>query len=246
MTPSLSSPPAASTHRIRARLHPRRLPANRSPVATPRPARRADTMSRLIDLVLASTLLVLLMPLMAFIGVLVRITSRGPALFRQVRLGHHKQPFVMLKFRSMAADCGDGVHREFVRRLFVEEDPRDSRDGLYKLGGDSRVTRLGRILRATSLDELPQLVNVVRGEMALVGPRPSLPWELDLYEPHHHERFNVKPGMTGLWQVSGRSRLTAREAVALDVEYARRRSIALDLAILVRTVPALFSFWTAR
>jgi lipopolysaccharide/colanic/teichoic acid biosynthesis glycosyltransferase len=208
--------------------------------------RRADTVSRLIDVVLASTLLVLLMPLMVGIAVLVRVTSRGPALFRQVRLGHHKQPFVMLKFRSMAADCGDAAHREFVRRLFGEDDPRDGRDGLYKLGGDSRVTWLGRILRATSIDELPQLVNVVRGEMSLVGPRPALAWELELYEPHHHERFTVKPGMTGLWQVSGRSRLTAPEALRLDVEYARRRTVALDLAILVRTVPALFSFWTAR
>jgi lipopolysaccharide/colanic/teichoic acid biosynthesis glycosyltransferase len=202
--------------------------------------------SRLIDVVLGGTALVVLAPLMALIAVVVRLTSHGPALFRQSRIGYQKRPFVMLKFRTMAADCGDAVHRDFVGRMLRGEDPRElGAGGLYKLRGDCRVTGVGRVLRASSLDELPQLINVLRGEMSLVGPRPALAWEVELYQPHHHERFLVKPGITGLWQVSGRSRLTMNQALELDVEYARRRCIALDLSILVHTIPALFPSWTA-
>jgi lipopolysaccharide/colanic/teichoic acid biosynthesis glycosyltransferase len=200
----------------------------------PRPA---GPLTRLIDVVLAAVLLVVLAPLLLLIGALVRVTSRGPAIFEQSRVGYRRQPFVMLKFRTMYANCDDSVHRDFVGRMLGGEDPRSSGPGgLFKLVGDCRVTPVGRLLRASSLDELPQLVNVLRGEMSLVGPRPALAWELERYQPHHHERFLVKPGITGLWQVSGRSRLTINEALELDVEYARRRSLALDLWILVRTV----------
>ena len=202
--------------------------------------------SRQIDVLVAGFALVVLAPVMALILILIRLTSRGPAIFRQSRIGYRKRPFVMLKFRSMTVNCGDEVHRDFVGRMLGGEDPRGrSGGGLYKLQDDCRVTRVGRILRATSLDELPQLMNVLRGEMAIVGPRPALAWEVELYQPHHHERFEVKPGITGLWQVSGRSRLSMNEALELDVEYARRRSVALDLSIIVRTIPALFPSWTA-
>jgi len=205
-----------------------------------------ELVSRLIDVVLGSVLLIALAPLLALIAVCVRATSRGPAIFRQQRIGYREERFVMLKFRSMETDCSDRVHRDFVSRMLNGEDPRQTGDdGLFKLKRDCRVTRLGRFLRATSLDELPQLINVLRGEMALVGPRPALAWEVELYQPHHHERFDVKPGITGLWQVSGRSRLTMTEALELDVEYARRRTILLDLWILVRTLPALLPSWTA-
>jgi lipopolysaccharide/colanic/teichoic acid biosynthesis glycosyltransferase len=203
--------------------------------------------SRGMDLVLAGLLLVLLAPVMMLIALLVRITSPGPALYRQIRIGQHKRPFVMLKYRSMRAGCDDRVHRDFVRRELAGEDPRspDGR-GLFKLENDDRVTPIGALLRLTSLDELPQLINVIRGEMALVGPRPALAWELDLYQPHHHERFAVKPGITGLWQVCGRNRLPMTRALDLDVEYARRRSLALDLWILLRTIPAVLDVGTAR
>jgi len=202
--------------------------------------------SRQIDVLVAGFALVVLAPVMALILILIRLTSRGPAIFRQSRIGYRKRPFVMLKFRSMTVNCGDEVHRDFVGRMLGGEDPRGrSGGGLYKLQDDCRVTRVGRILRATSLDELPQLMNVLRGEMAIVGPRPALAWEVELYQPHHHERFEVKPGITGLWQVSGRSRLSMNEALELDVAYARRRSVALDLSIIVRTIPALFPSWTA-
>jgi lipopolysaccharide/colanic/teichoic acid biosynthesis glycosyltransferase len=145
----------------------------------------------------------------------------------------------MLKFRSMRSDCDDALHRRYTERELAGEDPRDGSTGVYKPARDPRITAVGRLLRVTSLDELPQLMNVLRGEMALVGPRPALDWEVALYRPHHHERFLVKPGITGLWQVSGRNRLSMPEALELDVAYARRRSVALDLSILARTVPAV-------
>ncbi|WP_205862814.1 sugar transferase [Planosporangium thailandense] len=218
------------------------LPPERPPSSRQRDRRPVDRATRLIDLVVASLLLIVLAPVMLLIAVLVRATSPGPALFKQTRVGCRRQPFVMLKFRTMAANCGDDVHRDFVCRMLRGEDPRhDSGAGLYKLEDDQRVTPLGRFLRATSLDELPQLINVVRGDMALVGPRPALAWEVELFQPHHHERFMVKPGMTGLWQVSGRCRLTMSAALDLDVTYVRRRSLTFDLWILMKTIPAVLS-----
>jgi lipopolysaccharide/colanic/teichoic acid biosynthesis glycosyltransferase len=228
----------------------------RSPAANAAPVRSAPIdapamraggpLTRLVDVVVAGGLVVLLAPLMLAIAVLVRAGSRGPALFRQSRVGFRERPFVMLKFRSMYVDCDDRVHRAFVSRMLGGEDPRQSRQNLYKLEGDARITPLGRFLRCSSLDELPQLFNVLRGEMSLVGPRPALAWEVRLYQRHHHERFLVKPGITGLWQVSGRSRLTMAQALDLDVEYARRRSVRLDLWILLKTIPAVIPSGAAR
>jgi lipopolysaccharide/colanic/teichoic acid biosynthesis glycosyltransferase len=216
--------------------------ASAAPVGEP----RADRLMRLIDVAVATVLLVVLAPPMLLIAALVRLTSSGPALFRQTRVGFGRQEFVMLKFRSMRVDCEDTVHRAFVSRMLSGEDPRQAGGGTFKLAGDRRITPIGRFLRVTSLDELPQLVNVVRGDMALVGPRPALHWEVELYQPHHHERFNAMPGITGLWQVSGRSRLTMSEALELDVEYVRRRSVALDLWILLKTLPAVLAPGAAR
>jgi lipopolysaccharide/colanic/teichoic acid biosynthesis glycosyltransferase len=177
----------------------------------------------------------------------VRSTSTGPALFRQERLGRDMRPFTMLKLRSMYADNDDRTHRDFVTTMLSAEGPEEAEEevparnnALFKLTGDPRVTPLGAWLRRTSLDELPQLINVLRGDMSLVGPRPMLPWEAQLLAAPHRRRFTVKPGITGLWQVNGRSRLSMRTALELDVEYTRRRSVLLDLSILARTVPALF------
>jgi lipopolysaccharide/colanic/teichoic acid biosynthesis glycosyltransferase len=185
---------------------------------------------------------VLLAPVMAVIAVLTRCTSRGPALFRQVRLGEQRRPFVMLKFRTMYAGCDDSPHREYVRSLLTDPavTPR-SPDGLFKLVDDPRVTPLGSWLRRTSLDELPQLINVLRGEMALVGPRPVLPWEAALFVPRYDRRFDVPPGITGLWQTSGRNRLSMSEALDLDVQYVECRSLRLDLVILLRTIPTVLA-----
>jgi lipopolysaccharide/colanic/teichoic acid biosynthesis glycosyltransferase len=194
---------------------------------------------RLRDLLLAAIALLLAGPLMVVIAALVRLTSPGPVLFRQTRLGYLERPFEMLKFRTMYVHCDEAVHREYVTRMFGEDLFQGGATTLFKLEHDPRITRVGSFLRRTSLDELPQLLNVLRGDMSLVGPRPAMPWEVELYLPHHRERFQVAPGMTGLWQVRGRSRLSGPCALELDVEYVRRRTFALDLWILLMTLPAV-------
>lgn len=197
-------------------------------------------LKRFLDVVVSATALVLLSPLLLAVWAAVRLTSPGPGLFRQERLGRAEEPFVMLKFRTMRADSSDEAHRRYVTRLLTEETPEASGpERLFKLTDDPRVTRIGDLLRRSSLDELPQLWNVFRGDMSLVGPRPVLAWEAKLFGDVERRRFAVRPGITGLWQVSGRNRLTMREALLLDVEYVRRRNLALDVAIVVRTIPAL-------
>jgi lipopolysaccharide/colanic/teichoic acid biosynthesis glycosyltransferase len=195
----------------------------------------------MMDIVLSLALIIILAPLLLLLAVLVWSTSAGPALFRQDRLGRDKQHFTMLKLRSMQICNDDRMHRDYVTSLLSADGAATAAgNGLFKLDGDPRVTRLGAWLRRTSLDELPQLVNVLRGEMSLVGPRPMLPWEAQLFGEPYQRRFTVKPGITGLWQVSGRSRLSVRKALELDVEYVVRRSFFFDIAILARTLPALF------
>ena len=213
--------------------------AARKQLSAPRLGQEAA--KRALDVVLASVLLMVASPLLLLLWGLVRSTSAGPALFRQERVGRHMRPFTMVKLRSMYVDNDDKTHRAFVTRMLSAEEDASARNGaLFKLVGDPRVTPVGAWLRRTSLDELPQLINVLRGEMSLVGPRPMLSWEAELLSELYRPRFTVKPGITGLWQVSGRSRLSMRRALELDVEYARRRGVFFDLAILARTVPALF------
>jgi lipopolysaccharide/colanic/teichoic acid biosynthesis glycosyltransferase len=191
---------------------------------------------RAFDLVVGLLCLVLFSPVLLLVALLVRLTSPGPVLFRQTRVGRYGRVFRMYKFRTMWTGSSDRLHREYVAKLLAEpEGSSTARGGLYKLTDDPRVTRLGAILRRTSLDELPQLFNVVRGEMSLVGPRPMLPWEIEMLGPVHRQRLTVPPGITGLWQVSGRNRLTMTQALDLDVEYVRRTCLLLDLWILVRT-----------
>lgn len=172
---------------------------------------------------------------MAVIAALIRLDSPGPRLFRQERIGQDGKPFVMLKFRSMYHGSSTEQHRQAVSDWFAGT-PGPSG---YKSDHDPRVTRVGRVLRALSLDELPQLFNVVKGDMSLVGPRPSLAYERAEYCDWYFEREAVPPGMTGLWQVSGRERLSAAEMVALDVKYVRTCSPWLDLKVLARTVPTV-------
>jgi lipopolysaccharide/colanic/teichoic acid biosynthesis glycosyltransferase len=197
---------------------------------------------RLFDFLVASLCLLLLSPVLLVVAVLVRATSPGGALFRQTRVGRHGRPFVLYKFRTMYANCPDDTHREYVRKLLVEDDPPSGGGrGLYKLEADPRVTRLGGLLRRTSIDELPQLFNVIRGDMSLVGPRPALAWEAQMFGAAHARRFLVPPGLTGLWQVSGRNSLTMRQGLVLDLEYVEKQSFAFDLKILLKTVPAVFT-----
>ena len=215
---------------------------NRSPVqARTRTAGRYGVVMRLLDVIISAVALVVLAPLMVVIAALIRATSPGPAIFRQARVGHLERPFEMLKFRTMYLHCEDTPHREYVTALLMRAGAaQEPVNGLFKLDGDPRLTRLGAFLRRTSLDELPQLYNVLRGEMSLVGPRPALAWEVDLYEARHRRRFEVKPGITGLWQVRGRNKLGMRDALELDVEYVQRRCLALDLWILAMTLPVVF------
>jgi lipopolysaccharide/colanic/teichoic acid biosynthesis glycosyltransferase len=222
----------------------RRSGAGSSPLAL---LADSSVTKRVLDVVLASVALVVTAPLQLLVAVVVMATSRGGPLYRQTRVGKDERPFAMLKFRTMHAGCDDSVHRAYVLRLLSEEvAPVGGPEGLYKLGDDPRVTPVGRFLRRTSLDELPQLVNVLRGEMSLVGPRPVLPWEAELLSPRHRARFRVLPGMTGMWQTSGRSHLPMREGFELDVRYVEERSLRLDLLILLRTVPAVLERGAAR
>jgi lipopolysaccharide/colanic/teichoic acid biosynthesis glycosyltransferase len=200
------------------------------------------TGKRVFDLVVASCLVGLLIPILVIVWLLVRTTSPGKGMFRQTRIGRYGRPFVMYKFRTMRADSGDDIHREYVRRLLTEDNPPPGgARGLYKLESDPRVTKVGRLLRRTSLDELPQLLNVVKGDMSLVGPRPALPYEAELFSTTHRARFLVAPGVTGLWQICGRSKLPMQTGLDLDIEYVQRRTFWLDLKILLKTVPAVFT-----
>ncbi|MEO6885946.1 MAG: sugar transferase [Jatrophihabitantaceae bacterium] len=211
-----------------------------SAVATPRIRRRLG--KRLFDIVVAALLLTVLSPLLILVSVLVSVTSRGGPLYRQMRIGRNGAEFSMYKFRTMTVGCSDQLHRDYVRLLLTQDHPpAGGARGLFKLEADPRITAVGRILRRTSIDELPQLWNVLVGDMSLVGPRPALAWEAQLFSATHRARFLVSPGLTGLWQVSGRSRLPMLEGLDLDVRYVQEQSFNLDLRILLKTVPAVLS-----
>ena len=202
------------------------------------------TMKRAIDILGSLSLLALLSPVFLMIAAAIKLTSRGPILFRQKRIGEHGTPFTFLKFRSMYVNNDSSEHREYVRQLIegrAEKKPGSGEGaGVFKLTNDPRITRVGRILRRSSLDELPQLINVLRGEMSLVGPRPPVPYEVEAYATWHRRRLlEAKPGITGLWQVYGRSRVEFDDMVRLDLRYARECSPLLDLKILLQTPKAV-------
>lgn len=200
--------------------------------------------SRLMDVLLAGCGLVILALPLLLIATVIRMDSGGPALFRQRRVGMNKHPFTLYKFRTMRAGCGDAALRDQIRRELRGEDT--SVHGSFKLAGTGDVTRIGQLLRRTSLDELPQLINVLRGDMALVGPRPCLQWEAEMFPTEYHTRFAVRPGITGLWQVSGRSTLSTLDMLRLDVRYVGERRLGLDLAILGKTLPSMLRGGGAR
>jgi lipopolysaccharide/colanic/teichoic acid biosynthesis glycosyltransferase len=204
-------------------------------------SRATERACRALDIVGAVVLLVALSPLIALIALAIRLDSPGGAIFRQRRVGRGMKPFTVNKFRSMHSAAASDAHRAYVLELITGGTSVASleNDGIYKLKGDDRVTRVGRVLRRTSLDELPQLWNVLRGEMSLVGPRPSIPYEVERYPEEWHVRFSVPPGLTGLWQVSGRCQLTWEQMIELDLEYVRRRSFWFNVWILLRTVPVV-------
>jgi exopolysaccharide biosynthesis polyprenyl glycosylphosphotransferase len=203
-----------------------------------------SAVKRALDLFGASVGLVLLLPFLLLISLAIKLTSKGPVLFRQWRVGLNGRPFVCYKFRSMRADSDQSIHRRYwedFRDRGIEGGIDKSGARVYKLTDDPRVTRLGRLLRRASLDELPQLLNVLRGHMSLVGPRPCLAYEWDTYEEWHKKRLSVSAGITGLWQVTGRSKVTFDEMALLDIFYAANWSLAMDLRLMLRTIPAVFN-----
>ncbi len=213
-------------------------------MATGRPVAAALTSvgKRAFDIAVSIGLLVLTSPIWLVASVLIKATSPGPILFRQQRIGAAGVPFTCFKFRTMHDGASDQIHRELVTRMLMRTAASVSEgDGqLYKVNDDSRIIRVGRWMRRSSLDELPQLVNVLRGEMSIVGPRPALSYEVEQYEDWQRERLAVRPGVTGLWQVSGRNRLNYSEMCVLDIQYVRDWSLWLDLLIMLRTPWVMF------
>jgi lipopolysaccharide/colanic/teichoic acid biosynthesis glycosyltransferase len=208
---------------------------------------------RFLDIVLATLLLVVLSPLMLLIAVLIRLDTPGPIIFVQERVGARRRSrdgrtvweirnFPFYKLRSMVQDADPSTHQAHVK-AYVEGrvEPSSTCSAKFKLTDDPRVTRVGRMLRRTSLDELPQLINVLRGEMSLVGPRPVPTYEMAEYQPWHRERLAALPGLTGLWQVNGRCQVSFEEQIRMDIEYVRNPSLWLDLKLLFLTIPAVLS-----
>jgi len=206
---------------------------------------RAYPLKRMLDISGALAALCLLAPLMAVVAIAVAVSSRGPVIFKQTRVGKGGFPFTFYKFRSMRTDADDRIHRDFVANLIQSGDAPPTADGMagpFKLKADPRFTPVGRLIRKTSIDELPQLFNVLKGDMSLVGPRPPIPYEAAKYQAWHLRRLlSVNPGMTGIWQVEGRSRVPFNEMVRMDLRYIRNCSLGLDLRILAKTVPAVLS-----
>lgn len=199
---------------------------------------------RLMDITGSALALLVCSPLFLVTALAIKASSKGPVFFRQERVGQYGRLFTFLKFRSMHINNDSSVHREYVTRLIAGQAERETSggkaEGVYKLTNDRRVTRVGKFLRRTSLDELPQLLNVLEGQMSLVGPRPAIPYEVAAYDTWHRRRvLEVKPGITGAWQVNGRSRVKFDEMVRLDLQYARSWSPWMDIHILMRTPRAV-------
>lgn len=198
---------------------------------------------RVLDVVIILMALPVLLPLSIAIAVIIRVVSTGPILFKQERIGYRGKPFMCLKFRTMFCGAETSTHQGHLQQLMDSNQPMTKMDAK----GDSRIIPFGRLLRSSGLDELPQLVNVLKGEMSLVGPRPCLGYEAARYLPWQMERFNAVPGLTGLWQVNGKNRTTFTRMMQLDIEYARTKSLTLDLKIILKTVPALLvQMWDTR
>jgi lipopolysaccharide/colanic/teichoic acid biosynthesis glycosyltransferase len=198
---------------------------------------------RVLDGTLILVSIPFLVPLVLAIVFIIKRKSAGPVLFQQKRIGYHGQPFMCLKFRTMHCGAETVSHQGHLQQLITSDAPMTKLDN----SGDARIIPFGKILRSSGLDELPQLINVLKGEMSLVGPRPCVPYEAEKYLPWQKERFNAAPGLTGLWQVSGKNRTTFTRMMQLDIEYTHKKSLGLDLKIIFLTVPALLvQMWDSR
>ena len=192
---------------------------------------------RILDVTCIMLALPVLLPVGMLIAVFIKLVSPGPALFRQQRVGIFGKNFMCLKFRTMKVNADTGVHQAHLKSLITSNHPTRKLD----CGGDARLIFGGRVLRAFGVDELPQLINILRGEMSLVGPRPCTPYEFDLYLPRHKRRCEAPPGLTGLWQVSGKNKTTFEEQINLDLYYVEHKSLWLDLKIIALTIPAILA-----
>jgi lipopolysaccharide/colanic/teichoic acid biosynthesis glycosyltransferase len=198
---------------------------------------RVPRWKRALDIGLIVMALPLLIPLGLAIAAIIRLVSKGPIFYKQQRIGLGGRKFLCFKFRTMSIGADTVSHEGHLRNLIQSDSPMTKMDS----HGDSRIIPLGIFIRALGLDELPQLINVVRGEMSIVGPRPCLPYEFELYLPWQQERCNTAPGLTGLWQVSGKNKTTFSKMIRLDIEYSRRCNLLLDLGIIFKTIPVLLS-----
>lgn len=196
---------------------------------------------RRFDIIVTLLLLPFLCPIVLLVALAIYLDSRGPIFFRQTRIGQDGKAFTLLKFRSMVANNDDALHRSAVQRFIQGQqlNPHASNANYYKLANDQRITRVGKFMRKTSLDELPQFWNVLRGEMSLVGPRPPLPYEVALYSPHDLLRLSGKPGLTGLWQVYGRNRVPFEMMVQMDIAYLEVQSLLFDVQLILLTIPGV-------
>jgi lipopolysaccharide/colanic/teichoic acid biosynthesis glycosyltransferase len=209
------------------------------------------TLKRCFDFTIASGLLIALSPLLALVALLIKLDTRGPVFFAQERMGARRrtasdgadhweiEPFRVLKFRSMVANADQSLHESHIRAFVSGTLDLEDEETTIKLHDDPRITRVGKWIRRTSIDELPQLINVVKGEMSLVGPRPGPVYEVEGYQPRHYERLHAVPGITGIWQVEGRGQVTFEEMVGMDIWYVRNASFWLDLKIIAQTIPAV-------
>jgi len=198
---------------------------------------------RVLDVVFILLILPVVLPLAVLIAILIRLVSSGPVLFRQERVGHLGRKFMCFKFRTMFVGAETTTHQGHLQHLMESDVPMVKLDAR----GDSRIIPFGLVLRSTGLDELPQIINVLRGEMSMVGPRPCLAYESDNYLPWQRERFNTLPGLTGLWQVNGKNQTTFAEMMRLDISYTRNKTLWLDLTIILKTVPAILGqVWLSR
>jgi lipopolysaccharide/colanic/teichoic acid biosynthesis glycosyltransferase len=207
-------------------------------------------LKRLLDIIGSVIGILLFLPAMIIIAIAIKISSTGPVFFKQERLTQYGRKFSFRKFRTMNSNCDDQIHREYVKKLIEGEDDSTNygtiENPLYKIKNDPRITKVGQILRRTSLDELPQFFNVLIGDMSLVGPRPPIPYELDTYKNWHYRRIlEIKPGITGLWQIQGRSTTTFDQMVRLDLQYAKNQSLLVDIKIMLKTIRAFFKSYGA-
>jgi exopolysaccharide biosynthesis polyprenyl glycosylphosphotransferase len=216
--------------RVETHEPPDEEPAEEFAIREPMAYRAAK---RVFDLLVAIAALVLLLPIIPLIAVMIKLDTPGPVFFRQQRVGRRGRPFAFYKFRSMFVDADE--RKKEVEALNEQDGP------VFKVRSDPRVTNVGRFLRRSSLDEIPQIFNVVKGEMSIVGPRPPLPSEVLRYQPWHRRRLEVTPGITCLWQISGRSHLSFNEWMRLDMEYLKQRSLRADLVIFFKTIPAVIA-----